>query len=68
MPIPQRCDNLNAVNDRLNLIDIDNHAQKEFKMCFKIVGNLLLKKARLIHLMIVFAFFDIGRHHEGLAN
>ena len=68
MPIPQRCDNLNAVNDRLNLIDIDNHAPKEFKMCFKIVGNLLLKKAKLIHLMIVFAFFDIGRHHEGLAN
>ena len=66
MPIPQRCDNLNAVNDRLNLIDIDNHAPKEFKMCFKIVGNLLLKKAKLIHLMIVFAFFDIGRHREGL--
>ena len=58
MPIPQRCDNLNVVNDRLNLIDIDIHAPKEFKTCFEIVGNLLIKPKR-IKVMIAFAFLDI---------
>ena len=58
MPIPHRCDNLNAVNDRLNLIDIDNHAPKVFETYFKIVGNLLLRP-KIINVMIMFAFLDI---------